>query len=87
MNMKNTIFVGCKIHHGTFIETCLTEADFSNTDLQGTRFHTCDLRKANFSHAKNYRIDLQVNKIKKAKFSFPECINLLSIFDLEILYH
>jgi len=85
LDMKKTSFEGSKIYDGTFINTCLTEVNFSDTDLKGTLFRRCNLNKSNFCGALNYVIDPLSNKIKKAKFSFPEVIGLLKSFDIEIV--
>lgn len=82
LNMKNTSFSGSKLRDGHFTNTLLSGADFSDVDLTGTTFHNCDLCKADFSKASRYDIDPQTNKIKKAKFSFPEAVGLLRAFDI-----
>lgn len=43
------------------------------------------LVSADFTEAINYSIDLQLNDIKKAKFSFPEAISLLEVYEIEIV--
>lgn len=86
LKMRKTSFAGSQLHHCTFITTNLTEANFSGTDLQETTFHNCDLSKVNFCEALNYIIDPRFNTIKKAKFSFPECIGLLKPLDISIVY-
>ena len=85
LNMKKATFQGCKLRDVHFSHMDLTEANFTDTDLQGTLFHQCNLSKANFTHAKNYLIDLQTNQVKQAKFSFPEVVNLLTSFDIQII--
>jgi uncharacterized protein YjbI with pentapeptide repeats len=67
-----------------FTNTDLQEADFTETDLLGTLFHQCNLTQSDFRNAKNYGINIQTNNLKKAKFSFPEAINLLKCLDIEI---
>ena len=84
--MKKTSFNGSKIHSSRFINNTLVEANFTDTDLQGTIFHNCNLSKSNFCRALNYTIDPRINNIKKAKFSFPECIGLLKTLDITIIY-
>ncbi len=84
LNMKHASFQECKVKECFFIDTSLIEADFTNTDLQGTTFHNSDLSKADFCGSTNYEIDLRTNKVKKAKFSFPEAIGLLRGFEIEI---
>jgi uncharacterized protein YjbI with pentapeptide repeats len=83
--MKNTRFCKSKLRENYFTNTCLNGADFSEADLSGTIFHNCDLCKADFSTATQYAIDPQTNKIKKARFSIPEVIGLLSGFDITIV--
>ena len=85
LNLKKAVFKECKINECNFIDTCLVEADFSDTDLQDTVFHNCDLSKANFSGATNYVINPQVNKVKNAKFSFPEVTGLLKGLEIKIV--
>ncbi len=85
LNMKNALFGKSKLKENYFTNTCLNGADFSDADLLGTTFHNCDLSKAAFSTATQYAIDPQTNKIKKAKFSLPEVIGLLSAFDITIV--
>ena len=45
--------------------------------------HT-NLSSADFSGAQNYQIDANENTIKKAIFSLPEALSLLSTFDIKI---
>jgi fluoroquinolone resistance protein len=42
------------------------------------------LEKADLRTAYNYSIDPSINKIKKAKFSLPGVVGLLSKYDIEI---
>lgn len=85
LNMKSSSFKGSKLKECHFTNTTLAGADFSDVDLTGTIFHNCDLCKADFSTATQYNIDPQTNKIKKAKFSFPEAVGLLRGFDITII--
>ncbi len=48
-------------------------------------FSSCDLSGADFSSATEYEIDPRTNKIKKAKFSFPDVAGLLRAFDIIII--
>lgn len=83
--MKKTSFNGSKLMECHFTNTHLNSADFDEVDLSGTIFHNCDLSMADFTTAIRYDIDPQTNKIKKAKFSFPEAIGLLRGFDVTIV--
>lgn len=84
LKLKGISFRGSKVREVYFTSTDLQEADFSDVDLLGTLFHQCNLTKSDFRNAKNYGIDIQTNNLKKAKFSFPEAINLLKCLDIEI---
>jgi uncharacterized protein YjbI with pentapeptide repeats len=83
--MKNSSFKGSKLKDSHFTNTILKGVDFSDVDLAGTTFHNCDLCNADFSSATQYDIDPRTNKIKKAKFSFPEAAGLLRGFEIEIV--
>lgn len=85
LNMKKTSFSGSKLKECHFTNTNLNGADFGEVDLSGTIFHHCDLSGSDFSTAMRYDIDPQTNKIKKAKFSFPEAMGLLRGFDVTIV--
>ncbi len=85
LNLKNGSFENSKLRESYFTNTSLVGANFSGADLQGTIFHNCDLCKADFSTATHYDIDPQTNKIKKAKFSFPEVIGLLRGFGITLV--
>jgi uncharacterized protein YjbI with pentapeptide repeats len=82
--LKKTSFNGSKIIECYFTQVNLTECDFRDTDLSGSVFHESELSKADFRGARNYDIDVRNNKVKKAKFSFPEAIALLRNFEIEI---
>ncbi len=82
--LKKTKFKNCVAKEVDFSECILTEADFSGTDLEGARFSNTDLSLANFKEARNYFIDVNFNKVKKAKFSLPEALRLLDSFDIEV---
>ncbi|EKE08324.1 MAG: hypothetical protein ACD_17C00229G0001 [uncultured bacterium] len=83
--MKNSSFKGSKLKDNHFTNTILKGVDFDGVDLSGTIFHNCDLCNADFSSSTQYDIDLRTNKIKKAKFSFPEAAGLLRTFDITIV--
>ena len=82
--LKKTWFTECSIKEATFVDCNLEDAKFHNCNLQDTRFEGCDLRKADFSSATGYFINPQLNKIKKAKFSYPDVLVLLDGFDIII---
>lgn len=84
LKMKKTRFCHSKVKECYFNNTQLAESDFSKADLEGTLFHHCDLSKADFREAINYSINPQANVLKKARFSAPEVLALLSFFEIEI---
>jgi len=70
----------------SFIEASLKEGKFTGTDFKKALFHKTDLTKADFRKAKNYLIDFRHNVLKKAKFSFPEAIDLLKCLNIVVDY-
>jgi hypothetical protein len=59
-------------------------AVFSNCDLLHACFMYSIVEKADFRTARNYAFDPELNKIKKAKFSFPAVAGLLAKYDIDI---
>jgi hydroxymethylpyrimidine pyrophosphatase-like HAD family hydrolase len=57
-------------------------ANFKGVELHETEFYQCDLRKADFRDAAGCRVDILGSRLKDAKFSLPEAVNLLA--DLKI---
>ncbi len=84
LNLRKISFKESQLKNVDFSNADLSEANFYETDLLGTLFIRTNLGKTNFRKAKNYAIDPTINIIKKAKFSFPEVLNLLQNFDIEI---
>ncbi len=67
-----------------FMESDLSGSVFRNVDFQSTTFQECNLSKADFREARNYRINTTVNKVSKAKFSLPEVVGLLDSLNVII---
>ena len=82
--MKKTTFIDCSLKETDFTETDLTMAIFSNCDLLHASFMHSILEKADFRTARNYALDPELNKIKKATFSFPAIAGLLAKYDINI---
>ena len=72
----------CVAREVDFTGANLTKANFTRTDLLGSRFAETNLSGADFSHATNYALDPTINRIKKAIFTLPEALSLLSTFDI-----
>ena len=77
-------FSASRIFDCFFQECELREAVFAEADLRNTVFQGCDLRKADFREARSYAINIEDNRIAKAKFSLPEVVGLLGSLDIVI---
>jgi len=84
MNLIKTDFSGCTITESLFGECRLAESSFNSCELSGTEFFKCDISKADFRNSVGYKIDIATNKMKGARFSFPEAINLLAGLGISI---
>ena len=84
LKIRRTKFLECEIRDTDFVSADITEADFSGSDLQGSKFQNTILEKADLSSARNYFIDPLQNRIKRAKFSYPEVLGLLASFGIVI---
>jgi fluoroquinolone resistance protein len=82
--MKKTLFADCSLKETDFTETDLSMAVFKNCDLMNASFVNAILEKADFRTARNYALDPELNKIKKAKFSFPGVAGLLVKYNIDI---
>ena len=83
--MIKTKFIGCTLKDANFSNCDLSEAAFSNCNLEGTIFSNTQLRGTDFTTAVNYAIDLDINSVKKAKFSKHGQEGLLAKYDINIL--
>jgi fluoroquinolone resistance protein len=84
LKLKKTIFKNSKIIEVDFSETDLNNSSFINCDLQRTLFKNTNLEGVDFSTSYNYSIDPELNRIKKAKFSFAGIAGLLDKYDIRI---
>jgi uncharacterized protein YjbI with pentapeptide repeats len=84
MKLKKTTFLGCQIHEADFTETDLTSSVFKDCDLTGSVFFQSVLEKTDFRSATNYAINLEVNKVKKTRFSQDGLAGLVTQYDIEI---
>ncbi len=76
--------VNCEAKEVDFAEADLTEGDFKNTDFERSVFFKTNLTLANFKGARNYQIDIKLNTLKHARFSYPEVLSLLHSLDIFI---
>ncbi len=84
MSLVKFDFSRSDISDSMFAKCELMESNFSKCKLDRTEFFECDVRKANFHEAIGYQIDIFTSKLKGAKFSFPEVVNLLSGLGIKI---
>lgn len=93
-NLNHSNFTKMKLTKSSFQESILQEVDFTYSDLRNTSVYACDLKgaifeeshleKTDFRKSVNYDIDTTINHIKGAQFSYPEVLNLLRKYDLQI---
>lgn len=82
--MKKTHFKHCSLQETDFSGTDLSMAVFGNCNLSRAVFYESNLEKADFRTAYNYTIDLEANKVTKAKFSYAGLAGLLTKYKIEI---
>lgn len=84
LKMVNTNFEDNKIYECSFENCDLKDCKFRKLDLQNTKFKHCNLTKTDFRKAKNFKIDITDCKLKNAKFSYPDVIDLLDCLEIVI---
>jgi fluoroquinolone resistance protein len=82
--IKKTVFKNSQLQEADFTECDMTGSVFDNCDLSRAAFAGTNLEKVDFRTALNYSIDPEINRIKKAKFSFPGVTGLLDKYDIVI---
>lgn len=67
-------------------ESCdCKKVNFENAKFKNTKFLLTNLSQSNFVNAQGYYVDITTCKLKGAKFSKPEVINLLYSTEIEIV--
>lgn len=84
LGMKNSRFLDCQVGECDFLNVNLADSDFSGSDLRASRFQNANLEKADFTRARNYYVDPTTNRLKHARFSYPEVLALLSGFNIKV---
>ncbi len=84
LKLQKTKFINCSLKEVDFTESDLTASEFTGSDLTAAHFSNTILEKADFRTAKNFSIDPEQNKMKKAKFSSYQLGNLLHKYQLDI---
>jgi uncharacterized protein YjbI with pentapeptide repeats len=84
VKLKAPKFTACNLMEVDFTEADLSGASFAESNLALAVFEHTVLEKADFRTAVNYHINPAVNKIKKAKFSWPGLMGLLGEMGIEV---
>jgi len=84
LNIPKTNFLNCQLKEVDFIEANLFSSRFPGCDLNGALFENTNLEKADLRGATSYHINPDWNKLKKAQFSMPDVVGLLSHLDIKI---
>lgn len=84
MNLNKIDFSNNEMIECHFDDCQLKASDFRNVKFDKTVFTFNNLEKANFKNAVGYHIDITNNKIKGAKFSYPEVFGLLEALQIEV---
>jgi len=84
VNLKNAELAHCSLKEVDFTETNLSKANCRFSDFAGARFINTNLEYTDFSHASNYAIHPDGNKLRKTIFSLPEAMTLLNVYDIII---
>lgn len=82
LKIKNTIFSNCSLIAVDFMNANLTEVLFDNCDLYRSEFAHAIADKADFVTSRNYTIDPEKTKIRKANFSTNGLPGLLVKHDI-----
>jgi fluoroquinolone resistance protein len=84
INLSEINIQKCKVHDVDFREADLSNSNLNGSDFYQSLFIQTKLTAADFSEAINYSIDITLNDLKKAIFSFPDAINLLKYLGIQI---
>ncbi|MDA7744589.1 pentapeptide repeat-containing protein [bacterium] len=84
LKMPRTEFVSCSLTDADFFQTDLKGSKVINCDLSGAIFENTILENADFSSSYNYTIDPELNYIEGAKFTLSSLPGLLSKYRIKI---
>ncbi len=76
--------VRCSVKGVNFERTSMLGADCRGSDFSESVFSETELTKADFRDARGYALDPRTNKVKAARFSAPEALNLLAAMEVII---
>lgn len=81
-NIKKCSFRNCSLIEVDFTQADLTALVFDQCDFSLAIFDQTIIEKADFRTSFNYVINIEINRIKKAKFSKEGLIGLLQKYDI-----
>ena len=84
LNIKGTIFTGCRLIAVDFMSADLTDVVFDNCDMHKSYFMDTIAYKTDFTTSYNYSIDPEKNKLKKAIFSKEGLKGLLAKYEIVV---
>ncbi|MFT3796007.1 pentapeptide repeat-containing protein [Flavobacterium sp.] len=84
LKIKGTVFTDCSVIAVDFMGADLTSVVFDRCDLYRSEFSKAILNKADLRTARNYTINPQRSKIKKARFSLEGLKGLLAHHDIVV---
>ena len=84
LKMPKTQFRNCTLKEAEFAEADLSQALFDRCDMENAGFAFTNLEKADLSTAFNYRIDPEQTRIRRAQFTYPAVLGLLSKYDITV---
>lgn len=84
LKLNKLDFSNCKFQECFFENCSLAESKFNKSIFDKTSFSECNLIKTDFRNANGYIININNNKLKGSKFSFPEVVSLLNVLDIII---
>jgi uncharacterized protein YjbI with pentapeptide repeats len=84
VNLTATRIVRCRAIEVSFLEARLADADFTGSDLSGSTFDQCDLRKADFRGTQGLFIDPAKNRLKGARIDIATAVLLATSFGLRV---
>jgi uncharacterized protein YjbI with pentapeptide repeats len=84
LKLTELSLLNCKAQHVDFRGGDLAQSNFTGTDFANSEFMHTKLQAADFREAVNYNINPVENNVTEAKFSFPDVVNLLHSFEIDI---
>lgn len=84
VKMRDTRFDDCMLEETDFTGADLTGASFQHSNLLNAHFEHTNLEKCDFRNARNFTIDPEINRLKKAKFSPEGLMGLLGKYGIEV---